>query len=135
MLNPFEEATRRSEEGGDWVVATVDPRMSWPTQRQLVTFNEKEFVLFPESTDADQTAAIAIKADRYGLSAEAARREVMRFCSALSWAEGSGISIIAWSGGNLPRPTGVRRGRVITDFLEVGDLPVASTDEERAAIA
>jgi hypothetical protein len=135
LLNPFDEANRQTEERGEWVVATVDPRMSWPTQRQLVEFDAKEFVLFPQSSDADQTAAIALRADRYRLSAEEARREVMRFCSALSWSEGSGISIIAWGGGNLPRPIGVRRGRVITDFLEVRDLPVPSTDEERAAIA
>jgi hypothetical protein len=135
LLNLFDEATRQSEERGNWMVATVDPRMSWPTQRQLVTFNEKEFVLFPDSTDAGQTAAIAIRADRYGLSSEEARREIMRFCSALSWTEGSGISIIAWGGGNLPRPIGVRRGRIITDFLEVSDIPIPSTDEERAAIA
>lgn len=135
MLNPFDEAARQSDERGNWMVATVDPRMSWPTQRQLVSFNEKEFVLFPDSADADQTAAIAIRADRYELSSEEARREIMRFCSALSWAEGSGLSIIAWGGGNLPRPIGVRRGRIITDFLEVGDMPIPSTDEERAAIA
>lgn len=135
LLNPFEEANRQVEERGDWVVATVDPHMSWPKQRQLVAFDDKEFVLFPQSADADQTAAVALRADRYGLNAEAARREIMRFCSALSWAEGSGISIIAWSGGNLPRPIGVRRGRVVTDFLEVTNLPVAITNEERAALA
>lgn len=135
MLNPFEEATRQSEECGNWMVATVDPRMSWPTKRQLVTFNEKEFLLFPDSTDANQTAAIAIRADRYGLNSEEARREIMRFCSSLSWTEGSGVSIIAWGGGNLPRPIGVRRGRIITDFLDVGDMLVPTTDEEGAAIA
>jgi len=135
LLNPFNEAARQSEERGNWMVATVDPRMSWPTKRQLVTFNEKEFVLFPDSTNADQTAAIALRADRYGLSSEEARREIMRFCSALSWTEGSGVSIIAWGEGNLPRPIGVRRGRIITNFLEVSDMPIPSTDEERAAIA
>lgn len=135
LLNPFDEATRQSEEGGNWVVATVDPRMSWPTYRQLVTFNDMEFLLYPDSTDANQTAAIAIRADRYGLNSEEARREIMRFCSSLSWIEGSGVSIIAWGGGNLPRPIGVRRGSIRTDFLEVSDMPVPSSDEERAAIA
>lgn len=135
LLNPFDEAARQTEQRGSWMVATVDPRMGWPTQQQLVRFNEKEFVLFPDSSDADQTAAIALQADRYGLSSEEARQEIMRFCSALSWAEGSGISIITWGGGNLPRPVGVRRGRAITDFLEVSDLPTPSTDQERAAIA
>lgn len=135
LLNPFKEAARQIEEQGNWMVATVDPRMSWPTQRQLVTLNGKEFVLFPDSSDADQTAAIALRADRYGLSSEEARQEIMRFCSALSWTEGSGISIIAWGGGNLPRPIGVRRGRVVTDFLEVSDMETPNTAQERAAIA
>lgn len=135
LLNSFTEAARQTEEQGNWMVATVDPRMSWPTQRQLVTFNGKEFVLFPDSSDADQTTAIALRADRYGLSSEEARQEIMRFCSALSWTEGRGISIIAWGGGNLPRPIGVRRGRVITDFLEVSDIETPNTAQERAAIA
>ncbi|MCO7247742.1 methylamine utilization protein MauJ [Halomonas sp. Mc5H-6] len=135
LQNPLTEAARQSEEHGNWMVATVDPRMSWPNQRQLVTFNGKEFVLFPDSSDADQTAAIALRSDRYGLSSEEARQEIMRFCSALSWTEGSGVSIIAWSGGNLPRPIGVRRGRIITDFLEVRDMPTPNTAQERAAIA
>ena len=135
LLNPFTEAARQTEEHGNWMVATIDPRMSWPTQRQLVRFNGKEFVLFPDSSDADQTAAIALRADRYGLSPEDARQEIMRFCSALSWVEGSGVSIIAWGGGNLPRPIGVRRGRSITDFLEVSDMQTPNTAQERAALA
>ncbi len=135
LLNPFEEATRQSLEQGNWMVATVDPRMSWPTQRQVITFNQKEFVLFPDSADADQTSAVALRADRYGLTSEEARREIMRFCSALSWTEESGISIIAWGGGNLPRPIGVRRGSMITNFLEVGEMPTISSEDEWAVIA
>lgn len=135
LLNPFEEAERQVQERGDWVVATVDPRMSWPTKQQIVVFDDKDFVLLPQPADADQTAAVAIRADRYGLDVEAARREIMRFCSALAWSEGSGLSVVAWCGGNLPRPLGVRRGRVVTNFLDTEHLPIAGTDEERAAIA
>lgn len=135
LLNPLTEAARQTGEQGNWMVATVDPRMSWPTQRQLVAFNGKDFVLFPDSSDEDKTAAIALKADRYGLTSEEARQEIMRFCSALSWTEGSGISIIAWGGGNLPRPVGVRRGRVITDFLQISHMPTPNTAQERAALA
>ncbi len=135
LLNPFEEAERQVQERGDWVVATVDPRMSWPTQQQIVEFEGKDFVLIPQSTDADQTAAVALRSDRYELSMEEVRREIMRFCSALSWSEGSGLSVLAWSGGNLPRPIGIRRGRVVTNFLDTEHLPIAQTQEERAAIA
>lgn len=122
-------------ERGDWVVATVNPRMSWPTKRQIVTFDQKDFVLFPQGGDSDQTAGVALRADRYGLSAEQARKEIMRLCSALSWQEGAGLAVVAWGGGNLPRPIGVRMGRVITDFLDVEQLQVANTDIDAAALA
>lgn len=135
LLNPFDEADRQAAERGQWIVATVDPRMSWPTKRQVVEYEGKEFVLFPQSADPDQTAAVGLKADCYGLDAAAARREIMRFCSALSWADTSGISIIAWGSGDLPRPIGVRRGRVVTDFFDTANLPLCKTKEERAALA
>ena len=135
LLNPFDEADRQAAERGQWIVATVDPRMSWPTKRQVVEYEGKEFVLFPQSADPDQTAAVGLKADCYGLDAAAARREIMRFCSALSWADTSGISIIAWGSGNLPRPIAVRRGRVVTDFFDTANLPLCKTKEERAALA
>lgn len=136
LLNPFKEAERQTLEQGYWVVATVDARMSWPKQQQIVVFQSKDFVLLPQSTDADQTAAVALKSDRYELSVEEARREIMRFCSALSWSEGSGLSVLAWSGGgSLPRPMGVRRGRSVTNFLGTEHLPNAQTKEESAAIA
>ncbi len=135
LLNPFKEAERQAQKQGYWVVATVDPRMSWPKHQQIVNFEGKDFVLLPQSTDADQTAAVALRSDRYELSVEEARREIMRFCSALSWSEGSGLSVLAWSGGNLLRPMGVRRGRIVTNFLDTEHLPNAQTKEERAAIA
>lgn len=135
LINPFEEAERQAVERGNWVVATVDPRMSWPTKRQIVVFDQKDFVLFPQGGDSDQTAGVALRADRYRLNAAAARKEIMRFCSALSWHERAGLAVVAWGGGNLPRPIGVRLGRVVTNFLEARQLPIANTNEERAALA
>lgn len=135
LLNPFEEADRQILEQGQWVVATVDPGMSWPEKRQIVEFEGKDFVLLPQSPDPDQNAAIALRADRYELTVEEARREVMHFCSALSWSERSGLSILAWGGGNLPRPIGIRRGRIVRNFLDSEHLPLTKTTEERAAIA
>lgn len=85
LINPFEEAEWQAAEYGKWVVATVNPRMSWPTKRHIITFGQKDFILFPQGTDSNQTAAIALRADKYGLNAEQARKEVMRLCSALSW--------------------------------------------------
>ena len=53
----------------------------------------------------------------------------------MSWAEGGGIEIIAWGGGNVPRPIHMRRGRSVVDFLEADHLPHVETDEDRAALA
>ena len=122
LLNPFDEAERLAQDRGNWIVATVDPRMSWPTRKQVVVYEDMDFVLFPQSNNADQNAGIALRADRYGLDAHTARSEIMRFCSALSWAERAGIEILTWSGGNLPRPIHVRRGRAVVDYLEADHL-------------
>ena len=109
--------------------------MSWPKKRQIVTFDGKDFLLFPQSGDADQSAGVALRADRYGLTSEAARKAIMGFCSALSWYERAGLSVIAWGGGTIPRPIGVRMGRTVMDFFDTERLPLPSTDEERVTLA
>ncbi len=135
LLNPFEEAERQSQDRGYWIVATVEPRMSWPTQKQTVTFEDMDFVLFPQSSDAGQSAGIALRADLYGLDSQAARRCITRFCSALAWAEGTGIEILTWIGGNLPRPAHVQKGRVVVEYLDPSSLPNVKSGEEKAVIA
>lgn len=135
LVDPFDEAERQVLQQGKWMVATVEPRIGWPTKRQAVTFGNREFLLLPQGSDATYMTAIALRADRYGLSSEDARKEIMRFCSALSWQQEGGLSVIAWGGGNLPRPVGVSMGRAITDFLPADRLPVAKTDQERAGLA
>ncbi len=133
LLNPFDEAERAIKEPGYWIVASVVPQISWPLRKQIIEYEGKEFVLFPQSEE--ESAGVAIRSDKYGLEGNEARKQIMSFCSALSWAEGGGIEIVSWGGGNVPRPIRVRRGRSVVDFLQVDHLPHVETDEDRAALA
>lgn len=133
LLNPFDEAERVTRIPGNWIVATVDPRISWPTKKQIIEYDGVDFVLFPQSEN--DSAGIALKADQYARDATDARQRIMEFCSALAWAEGAGIEILIWGGGNLPRPIHVRHGRSVVDFLQADHLPKPGTDERRAALA
>jgi hypothetical protein len=133
LLNPFDEAERISNLRGKWIVATVNPRISWPTRKQIVEYDGIDFVLLPQSEK--ESAGVALRTDAHGLDAMEARKRIMRFCSALAWAEGAGIDIMVWGGGNLPRPIHVRHGRAIVDFLQTDHLPKPDTNEGRAAIA
>jgi len=133
LLNPFAEAEHSAVVPGRWVVATVHSRISWPTKKQIVDYDGAEFVLLPQSDS--ESAAVAIRADAYGLDATEARKRVMEFCSALAWSERQGIEVIAWTGGNLPRPIHMGHGRSIVDFLEAEHLPYPTSDDGRAALA
>jgi len=59
----------------------------------------------------------------------------MRFCSALCWAESAGIEIVTWSGGNLPRPIRMRKGKAVVDYLQADHLPYVVTTEDKATLA
>jgi hypothetical protein len=59
----------------------------------------------------------------------------MRFCSALAWAEGAGIEVLIWSGGNVPRPIHIAQGRSVVEFLPTDHLPKPANNEGRAALA
>ena len=133
LLNPLAEAERIVQERGEWIVAAVDPRISWPTQKQVVQYSDVEFVLFPQSQD--DSAAVGLRADQYGISADEARKWIMRFCSALCWAEGGGIEIVTWSGGSLPYRVGKPKWGSVTHFLEAEHLPRVNSDEDKAALA
>ncbi len=135
LRNPFEEAENQSKINGKWILAAVEPRMAWPTRKQIATFEEMDFLLFPQSNDDDQSEGVALRGDRYGLDANATRRCIMRFCSALAWSEGTGIEILTWGGGNLPRPINSKRGQVVVDYLETYDLPSIQSEEEISAVA
>lgn len=133
LLNPFDQAERIVEARGNWVVATVEPRISWPTKKQVIGYEGMDFVLFPQTEQ--ESPGVAIRADAHGLDPQDARKRIMRFCSALAWAEGAGLEIVTWGGGNLPRPIHVSRGRSVVDFLQADHLPKVDTDEDRAALA
>lgn len=133
LLNTFDEAERLAIIPGRWIVATVNPRISWPTKKQIIDYEKTEFVLFPQGEN--ESAAIAIRADAYGFDATVARKRIMEFCSALAWSERQGIEVVAWSGGNLPRPIHIRHGRSIVDFLQAEHLPKLDSDDLRAALA
>ena len=133
LLNPFDEADRLVQDRGDWIVATVVPRLSWPQRKQVVVYRDMDFILFPQSED--ENAGIGLRADSYRLDANNARKWIMRFCSALSWAERKGIEIIAWSRGSIPRRINVLRGQIVVDYLQTDHLPHAETNESKAALA
>ena len=126
-------------ERGEWVVGVIETHVFWPKKKQTIHFDGKDFLLLPvehhDGVPTPSLPAIAIKADAYRLSLEDARKEVLRFASALSWREGKKIEIIMWSGGNLPRSMGHLRNNAITDYLDAEHLPAPANDAARAALA
>ena len=133
LLDPLGDAERAASVAGRWIVATVVPRVAWPTKKQIVNYDGVEFILFPEGDN--ESAGIGVQIDKHSLDAKEARKRIMEFSSALAWAERKGIEIVDWSGGNLPRVMHVMRGRVIVDFLQTDHLPKPREPEQRAALA
>lgn len=141
LVNAFEEADRITSQIGGWVVASIETHVSWPTKKQVMQFDGKDFVLLPVGDpgppplNAKPQPGIALRADTYNLSHEEARKEIARFASALAWRERAKIEIVAWTGGGYPRPIGIIRNAVTIDYLDDGMLPVAPSETAAAALA
>lgn len=139
LVNPFDEAEKLAMEHGKWVVGILETRIFWPTEKQTIHYDGKLFLLLPveerEGPSSRTQPAIAIKASAYELSPEAARKELMRFASALSWREGLKVEIIWWSGGNLPRSMCIIRNSGISDYLSEDHLPAPTNESARTALA
>ncbi len=132
-LDPFDEANRLIQERGDWIVATVKPQFSWPVRLQAISYGSMKFILFPSGER--KSAGVALRADVNNFGADEARKHIMQFCTALAWAEGAGLEIIAWGGGTVPRPTHVIGGWASVDYLQADHLPNPQTSKESGALA
>lgn len=139
LVNPFDEAEKLAGALGEWVVGIIETRVFWPQKKQCVHFDGKDFVLLPfeqrDGAPAPALPAIAIRADAYRISQEDARKEILRFASALSWREGQKIEVIMWSGGNIPRSMGILRNTARTDYLDAEHLPSPTNDAAKTALA
>jgi hypothetical protein len=140
QLNPFDEAKQLASQHGEWVVAAVETELFWPKKMQVVSYEGKDFIFLPSGDPTPplytrQLPAICLRADAYNLTREEARREIMRFASALSWHERGKIEIVTWTGGNIPRSMGIMRNNGIVDYLSSEHLPTAINDKSAAALA
>jgi hypothetical protein len=121
LVNPLDRAAQLSQEPGNWVVAVVETRVSWPLKKQAVRFEDKEFLLLPveerEKPSGPTLPGIAVRTGPHGSPAGTARTDIFRFASALSWAEGMKIEVVGWGGGGLPRSLGIIRSGSRTAYL------------------
>lgn len=121
-------------EMGDWIVASVEPRMSWPTKAQKVRYRGTELWVLPVTKG--HYPGIALNC-RMSISREDAERTIMRFLSALSWIEGGGVSVEGFTGGNLPRPLGrtQKYGITIQEDFDLSYLPEPFDEKALLALA
>lgn len=106
---------------GHWTVAAVRTGVAWPSKVHKISYCGADFWIIPATRDTQPAVAYV------GLEDEgfAAQSQILRFLSALSWTQSSGIGVSGFSGGGRLRlPSGQKSfGQAVTaDFL-VRDLP------------
>jgi hypothetical protein len=120
-------------ESGSWIVAELQTSLAWPTTQQKVTYLDRDYWLIP--TSRESFPAVTTKRHHQNLRED--QTELLRFLSALSWAEDKGVLLEDFSGGNLPRV--MRRQRamlgIITGYLDLPYLPIPTNDDGRMALA
>ncbi|EPR14162.1 hypothetical protein M527_12795 [Sphingobium indicum IP26] len=120
-------------EHGHWIVANLDTGISWPVEQQKYTYQDTDFFLLPITKESYPAVALK-KGDE---TDQEARSRILRFLSAMSWSEGSGVIVPFFTGGNLPRPMGREKsfGLTITRDLNLTYLPEPAEDRGRVALA
>lgn len=119
-------------ETADWVVANLDTSISWPVASEKYVFAGDTFYLIPLTKD--HYPAIAYK--RQSETLPEARSKLLRFLSAVSWAESAGALVASFTGGRLPRPNYREKtyGHVITGDLGLTYLPEAQDAKQWIAL-
>jgi hypothetical protein len=119
-------------QNGIWIVANLETAISWPERAQKATYLGDDYWLVPITRESYPAVAYnAGNQDR-----KTASSKILRFLSALSWSESSGIIVPYFTGGNLPRPMGREKslGLSITEELNLTYLPEPAEDKGRLAL-
>lgn len=139
LINPFTFAQSLIQERGGWTVAVIETSIFWPPQIQSVEYEGKNFILMPyeqaQGTPTPTLPAIALKADSYNLSVDAAKKVILEFASALAWLEGGKLEIVHWTGGDRPRSMGIMRNNGISNYLDPEHIPQHLSENARTALA
>ncbi len=116
----------------DWVVANLDTSISWPVASEKYQFAGDTFYLIPLTKN--HYPAIAYK--RQSETLPEARSKILRFLSAVSWAESAGALVASFGGGRLPRPNYREKthGHFITGDLALTYLPEAQDANQWIAL-
>lgn len=106
---------------GHWIVATLVTGIPWPVETHKVVYLGQEFWIIPPTRDT--SLAIAMRVERDATSEH--RTQMMRFLSALSWAQGYGARVSGLGGGSMPFLTSSKGmgGYALTADFVVRDLP------------
>lgn len=121
-------------ENGDWIVASVEPRMSWPVEPQKLVYGGVELWVLPVTKD--HYPGVAVNLPRT-MHFDDAQRTILRFLSAISWVEGRGIVLESFTGGSLPRPMRRQQTHVlaIQEDFDFSYLPEPSDERAQLALA
>jgi Methylamine utilization protein MauJ len=124
-------------ERGSWVVACVEPQISWPTSVQKLTYRGQTIFVLPQFDDCYPSIAMRLGE---GISTRHdARILIFNLLSGLCWVQGRGALVEYWAGGNMPVPMGgfTRSGIniLLTDYFRVHYIPDIADEKTRWALA
>lgn len=112
----------------------VQAKFAWPSKKTEIEYSGHTFLLNPETEDLAQSVSVeyAERADIHSV-----RKLVHRFLSALSWAEGAGVSELfsIGSGGTVPPRVGKSNTKFITHQFRADYLPLPKDEKTTLALA
>lgn len=119
-------------EAANWVVANLQTSISWPVTYEKYDYSGDAFFLIPLTHN--HYPAVACKRGEETLPE--ARSKLLRFLSAMCWAESSGAIVASFTAGALPRPSYREKtfGHTITGDLALTYLPEATEPAQKISL-
>ena len=119
---------------GQWMVASIETNMPWPTKPQSFKFASQTLWVMPVTNDCQPGIAINRPSD---LSKDDAEIILYRALSSISWIRSEGIVVTGVTGGTYPRAMGLRdkfRGSICAEY-DFANLPEPSDSRAQIALA
>lgn len=119
-------------EKSHWLAATLETNMCWTIRTEKVSYLENDYFFVPITTTTGPAVVTKIRNEERN----DVRSRMLRFLSALSWSQRSGILVKSFREGGLVRTLVIdsNRGQAITEDLFISYLPEPKDDLSRIAL-
>jgi len=119
---------------GYWVVTNIIQTIGWPEDNVIIKYEEVDVHILGYNGERDHMPAVAVFVQN-GLDKDAAQALIMRFLSAVNWANSGSIRVEHTSGGSAPFRSLDKGNKYKTTHFQLPYIPSNLNKDQQLALA